>query len=337
MAQKKGDPEQITQGIQSEFFNRLRKRLPPGIGMAEELSSILGISLDSAYRRLRGETDLTIEEVAAVMRRYTLSVDDICANKRDTVSFSYTKLTNSAANFEEYLARIVQHLQTLNKFENRRIHYVAEEMPLFYSFYSPVFTDFKLYYWQRSVLNCPEYQQDRYEPGLITPNALKLAKESYTEYLKVPSTEVWTDLTVLTGLRQINFYFESGVLDKQMALTIFHEYKKTIEMLQKCAENGRKNVSDQSETFFMYSSEVVLGTNCIYTVMGDNRYSFISFNTLNSLTTSNPEFCEETEHWVRNLEKKSSIISGVAEKQRYQFFSAMYRKIDSFIEKTANS
>jgi hypothetical protein len=337
MAQKRGETEKASNDVQNEFFARLRKRLPSGLGLAEELSALLNISLDSSYRRLRGETDLTVAEVAAIVKRYPVSIDDICANKSDTVSFSYTKLTNSASNFEEYLGRVLKHLQLVNKFDNKKIYYMAEEMPLFYSFHSPAFTDFKLYYWQRSVLNCPEYQQAQYRPGLVPKHMLDLAKAIYTEYLTIPSVEIWTDLTIITGLRQIQFYFESGVIDKTMALTLFTEYRSTIGMLQKCAEQGRKNVSDQDETFFMYSSEVTLGTNCIYTMMGESRYSFISFNTLNSLTTSNPEFCEETEHWVRNIEKKSAVISGVSEKQRYQFFSGMYRKIDSFVEQVNNS
>lgn len=77
----------------------------------------------------------------------------------------------------------------------------------------------------------------------------------------------------------------------------------------------------------------MLGTNCIYVKMGDTRYSYISFNTMNSLTTNNPEFCEETEHWIKNLERKSTLISGIAEKQRYQFFNVLYKHIDDCINK----
>jgi hypothetical protein len=65
--------------------------------------------------------------------------------------------------------------------------------------------------------------------------------------------------------------------------------------------------------------------------MGESRYSYITFNTLNSLTTNNPEFCEETEHWMKNLERKSTLISGISEKQRYQFFSKMFKTLDSYI------
>jgi hypothetical protein len=137
---------------------------------------------------------------------------------------------------------------------------------------------------------------------------------------------------VFTGLRQIKFYFDSGIVNQQQALELLQEYRAMIVMVQKNAEAGRKNISDKTETYCLYSSEVVLGTNCIYAIMGDAKFSYISFNSMNSLTTNNPEFCEETEHWLRNLEKKSTLISGVSEKQRYQFFSQMLRNVDDYIE-----
>src|SRR5690606_18392516 len=108
-------------------------------------------------------------------------------------------------------------------------------------------------------------------------------------------------------------------------------------MVQSMAETGRKNISDQTETFSLYSSEVVLGTNCIYVSNGEVNYSYISFNSVNSLTTTNADFCEETENWLRNLQKKSTLISGVSEKQRYQFFSRMFGTIDSYTEAVKQS
>lgn len=319
--------------IQNHFISKLKEMLPQGIGLAEEIADVLEVSIDSAYRRIRGETGLTIDEIYKITKKYTISVDDVFSNRSDTVTFAYTKLTDSDRNFENYLNRIVNHLKTINKFEKKKIYYVAEEIPLFYSFFSKKLTDFKLFYWQRSVLNVTQYQQQKFEYGFVPQHLTDIAHQVYKEYLNVPSVEIWTAETVLTGLKQVKFYYDSGILKQEQALELMAEYKKMIEMVQQFAENGRKNVSDKEETYLLYDSEVVLGTNCIYIEAGESRYSYISFNTLNSLTTNNPEFCEETEHWIRNLEKKSTLISGVAEKQRYQFFSAMYKNIDSFIEK----
>jgi hypothetical protein len=291
------------------------------------------VSTDSAYRRIRGETELTIEEVYKISKKYALSIDDVFSNQNDTVTFSYTKLTDSDHNFEIYLNRLLTHLKTLKKFDNRKIYYVAEEIPVFYSFFSKKLTDFKLFYWQRSVLNVPEYQQKKFDWGVVPQKLIDIAHASYIEYLNIPSSEIWTSETVLTGIKQIQFYYDSGIISSIQAIELLSEYRLMIEMIMKNAENSRKNLSDKTETYFMYNSEVVLGTNCIYVIMGETTYSYISFNSMNSLTTNNPQFCEETEHWVRNLEKKSTLISGVSEKQRYQFFSLMFKLIDNCIEK----
>jgi hypothetical protein len=319
--------------IQNHFINRFKEVLPSGVGLAEEMADLLQVSTDSAYRRIRGETELTIEEVYKISKKYALSIDDVFSNQNDTVTFSYTKLTDSDHNFEIYLNRLLTHLKTLKKFDNRKIYYVAEEIPVFYSFFSKKLTDFKLFYWQRSVLNVPEYQQKKFDWGVVPQKLIDIAHAAYIEYLNIPSSEIWTSETVLTGIKQIQFYYDSGIISSIQAIELLSEYRLMIEMIMKNAENSRKNLSDKTETYFMYNSEVVLGTNCIYVIMGETTYSYISFNSMNSLTTNNPQFCEETEHWVRNLEKKSTLISGVSEKQRYQFFSLMFKLIDNCIEK----
>jgi len=335
MALKRIQKNNSPHNIQNFFIKRFKEILPPGIGLAEELADLLEVSIDSAYRRIRGETELTIEEVYKITKKYAISVDEVFSNQNDTVTFAYTKLTDDPKNFESYLNRILSHLKTINKFENKRIFYVAAEIPMFYSFFSKKLAEFKLFYWQRSVLNIAEYQQKIFDWGFVSDKLVEIAYQSFKEYKAIPSSEIWTEETVLTNLKQIQFYFESGILNKQQAKELLNEYRKMIEMVQKNAESGRKNISDKTETYFLYDSDVVLGTNCIYAITGDSKFSYISFNTVNSLTTNNPEFCEETEHWINNLERKSTLISGVGEKQRYKFFSNMFKTIDDCIAKIA--
>lgn len=325
---KKGVSNPQEHSTQQLFLQRFREALPPGTGTAEELADVLNVSIDSAYRRMRCETELTIEEIYRITRKYPISMDEVFGNQGGTVTFGYTKLTDSAGNFEAYLTRLYKHLCAMNKFDNRHIHYVAEEMPMFYSFYTRKLCEFKLFYWQRSVLNVAEYQKVKFNWGLIPKKLSDLAYNCYLEYLKIPGVEIWTNETVLTVTRQVEFYFESGIISSEQALELLTEYRDMLTTLNKNADGGRKNISDREETYHLYASDVVLGTNCIFAKMGEARYSYISFNTMNSLTTTNPEFCDETEHWVSNLERKSTLISGVGEKQRYRFFSGMYKHVD---------
>jgi hypothetical protein len=332
MAEKKPN-KKSTNSIQDDFFKHLKRLVPPSVGLAEELADILDVSTDSAYRRIRGETEISLNEIFTISKKYNFSVDEIFGNQKSMVTFDYTKLTNDANNFEHYLGRLFAHLKTMNKYNERKLYYIAEEVPIFYSFFTKKLTAFKLFYWQRSVLNIEEYQSKKFSWDQVPEKLVNLAHDAYKEFLMVPSVEVWTHETILTGLRQIFYYFESGLITKEITQELLVDYSAMAEMLKQNASNARKNISDANETFFLYHSEIVLGTNCIYLTMGDTRYSYLSFNTMNSLATSNAEFCEETEHWMKNLERKSTLISGVAEKQRHQFFHKMFATIEEYAQK----
>ena len=245
-------------GIQNNFITRLKKILPPTIGIAEEISDLLNISIDSAYRRIRGETDFTFEEIYIITRKHKISIDEIYGNSNDSVTFEYIKLTDSEVNFEKYLTSLRNRLESINKVEDKNIYYVAEDIPVFYSFFSKKLTEFKLFYWQKSVLNVPQYQKVNFEFGKIPKKLIEIAQESYHVFLNIPSIEIWSEGTIYTGLRQIKFYFDTGILNKIDALELLNEYKKMIEMVQKFAEDGRKNNNDSKNNFTLYRSEVVL-------------------------------------------------------------------------------
>jgi hypothetical protein len=58
----------MTNAIQNNFIELLKRSAPMHISLAEELSELLQISLDSVYRRLRCETDITLTETFAICK-----------------------------------------------------------------------------------------------------------------------------------------------------------------------------------------------------------------------------------------------------------------------------
>ncbi len=52
------------------------------------------------------------------------------------------------------------------------------------------------------------------------------------------------------------------------------------------------------------------------------------FSSKNMMTTTNSLFVNEAEEWLKNLIKKSILISGVGEKQRNQFFKKLLEKLE---------
>ena len=325
--------------MQEAFIKHLKQIVPANVSLVDDIADLLQISNDSAYRRLRNETELSLDETYKICKHYRISVDSVFSNKGDSVTCNYIKLTDSLDNFENYLTSLLTQLMRLQKSENAKIIYAAEEIPIFHSFFSKELAAFKLFYWQRSVLNIPEYQTKKFEWGLIPEKQLELANNIHQTYLQIPSTEIWTDETIQTTIKQIEYYFESGAFkEKEDAIVVLQELKKMMQAINRYAESENKNETKKSlvTPFNLYNSDLVIGTNCIHVSVSNSFISYISFNTMNSLTTTNQLFCEEIEHWMKNLIKKSTLISSIAEKQRFQFFSKAYKAIDLCIERIKN-
>jgi hypothetical protein len=283
--------------------------------------------------------NLSLDETYKICKHYRISVDSVFSNKGDSVTCNYIKLTDSEENFENYLTSLLNQLERLQKSEEAKIIYAAEEIPIFHSFFSKELAAFKLFYWQRSVLNIPAYQTKKFDWDVISEKQLELTSKIHRTYLQIPSTEIWTDETINTTIKQIEYYFESGAFkEKEDAIIVLQELKKMAQAINLYAENENKSEINKlnNASFNLYNSDLVIGTNCIHVTVAGSVLSYISFNTMNSLTTSNNQFCEEIEHWMKNLIKKSTLISSIAEKQRFQFFSKAYKAIDLSIERIKN-
>jgi hypothetical protein len=182
-------------------------------------------------------------------------------------------------------------------------------------------------------LNTPELTDKKFDPKLIDENLLAHVRAIYDIYMDVPSIEIWSEDTLNSTLKQIEYYSESGLFSsKNEALNILSEIEKMIIGIERQAATSTKFRGDVPpanaiQNYTLYNSELMIGNNCIQVRMGENKITYISYNTFNSMTTSNPAFNEETDRWLRNLIRKSIPISGVAEKQRFRFFRMMNDKI----------
>ena len=67
------------------------------------------------------------------------------------------------------------------------------------------------------------------------------------------------------------------------------------------------------------------------------RATYITYNTLNTSSTINATFCNETDRWLKNLIKKSNLISTIGEKQRYRFINHNMSNLKKLIATIENS
>lgn len=329
--------------FQLEFVNQLKQVVPNSVVLADELAELLKVSSDSAYRRLRCETAISMDEVILICNKFGISLSTISPNNSSTVVFHYNLMSNSPNGLFNYLENILKDLESIAQFENKQIIYAAEDIPLFHYFAYPELTAFKLFYWNKSILSHPELEDKKFDPSLISDDFKKLTSKVLDVYYKIPSKEIWTFDTINSVLKQIEFYWDSGLfISKNDAVQVCSQLSKMLDSISVSAEDGFKfsNTSIRPKfaqhNYDLFLCDVMVGTNCILTQQEDIYEVFLSYHTFNSMATNDNRFCKETFTWLNNLIKKSTLLSGVAEKQRYQFFKKNKEKINTLILKIEN-
>ena len=319
--------------LQLSFFERIKDSLPDNISFIDELADTLEVSNDSAYRRLRGETALTIGEVSLLCSKYNISFD-MFANKDESTSFKYSTLQNSDE-FVGYLQSILADIKQIRQSNDNQIIYAAVDIPIFHHFNYPELSAFKMYYWMKAVVGVGEFNNKKFSAEIIDDEISNIGKEIYNEYKNIPSIEIWTAETINSLIKQIEFFWESGnFATKEDALIVCNQVKAEIKQIELQAELSNKQINNsdnESSSFTLYYSDIEIGNNCIFTKRADMKAVYLSVHTFNKLITVNQKFVSHTEEWLNNLISKSIPISGVAEKNRYQFFKKANDKIEKLI------
>lgn len=325
--------------VQKKFFEELKTKLPSNLSMANVVADELSISIDSAYRRIRGESDLSLQEFDILISKYEISTDAVLSKSHNSVHFNYRSIDSQNFGFENYFNSLTEEIKSFEKFGLKEMIYVALDLPLFYYFMFPKLASFKVFFWERNVFNFPDIDERRFSFDLISDSDLEKSHQMLKMYQSVPTTEIWSEEALNSTLRQIDFYNEIGIFErKQDIIEILEDVKKVVNHIQKQAELGYKfypdtniPVNGHKDNFKIYHNEVTLIENVVLIKLENFNVVHIGHNVLNILTTNNQQFFDDTFDFADRVMRNSTLMSVSAEKERKRFFNLLNRKIDVMI------
>lgn len=316
-------------GLQHLFIERLQEVLPPGQSLAPVLADVLDISQDSAYRRINGKTNFSLEEALLLARAYNLSLDGLTDPTQQNAHFSFQDLQPSFDSFEEYLDLLLANLQRLEAAPEMKLYYSCLDIPIFFNLGNPQVAPFKMFYWMHSILEVEELQTKVYEPDLIPERFLAKGREIYDTYCRINSIELWTTNTLDSTLRQLEFYNNAGhIRSREINEAIFDDLGNMLQRLNTMAERGTKVIDrvpteKEANNYKLYESDIELTGNGALAIVGSHRISFIGHLTFHTLTSDHPGLNEKTQLWYERLVRKANLISTVSAKYRYQFIQEL--------------
>ena len=314
---------------QKNFLQKIKNLSSPNISFVNELAEILNVSVDSAYRRIRGETVLGFDEVITLCDFYKISLQTLQSSQSEIITFNYQTLYEQEK-FESHWKNMLSILKAIS-LNKGKIIYAADDIPIFHHFQFAEHAAFKMFFWMRSFLNIDSLADKKFSLNLLPPQLNNIISQIYEAYLDCHSIEIWTEESANSTLNQIEYYWDSGLFENsEDAIIVTTQLLAIIKTIQGQAKyKSKRNEGD----FELYQSELQVGNNCVLINIGSVKSTFIRHQTFNLMSTDNDFFCEETEFFLQKLIQKSILISGVSEKQRHQFFSGINVKIAKLLEK----
>ncbi len=321
---------------QLNFIQKLKQSLPPNISLADELTQILKLSQDSAYRRMRGETAMSIDEAVILCNHYKIPISHFTEETPGLVTFKYLPPEPKREVFYNHLEALYKTTDGLLDFEDRKIIYGAIDAPLFYHFGFEHLAIFKMHFWMHAINGIPGFK-DFYDENDVDRDLVKLSKKIHEGYMMIPSEEIWQEDILLTSLMQLEYYVDFGYFkNHEDALNIIHDLHQLINLVEQMAECSHKlkpgdKSKQQYASFHLYHSDVLLGNNTVIAIGNERKTTFLSHMTFHAMSTMNETYSAHAETWMRRIINKSTLISGSSEKVRTKFF----RKLRSYIDNSA--
>ena len=323
-----------TTDLQNELLTRIIDRFEKKVEAVRELADFFNVGKDAIYRRLRGDTLLTPEEILQLAKKYKISLDGILFEDKDVVFFSFNAFSIKIKSVDDYLANLKANVESFGNVPNADIYYPTNEIPIFYYCFFPELISFKLYVWGRNIWDLEYLQRQAFHHDLIQHHAIEICNEVLQSYLQIDTKEMWSLNLFDNTLNQIEYYANTdGFRNEQDALMLCDKLLELAKHMYNMAEEGKKFSTQTSSVkygnFELYHNEMISTNSFIYLTSPHLRVLFSIYGSPNYMTSSDERICDYTENWIKKIKARSTPIIKDAAKGRNWFFKGIKRRIEN--------
>lgn len=306
--------------------------MPAGQSLADTVAETLCISQDSAYRRIRGETLLVLEEASALCRQFDISLDQLLQLTENAVMFRNHESDAKQPDFKTFLKGVWHELKSLDACREKSLFYVSKDIPIFHQLHSKAVFAFHYFLWMRNVFQHPDFLQQSFRVDFLPTDVEAVGQELLSLYCKIPSTEIWSVESINSILQQMHYCVHTGIMSREAMLEICAGLHQALEHLQVQAAYGSKFLQGEDprskkENFRLFYNRMGLSNNSIMTLHDDKKTLFLNYESLSYISTSDEAFCNQAYQQLEANMRRSTLISSVSEKQRTIFFNLLYAKL----------
>jgi len=310
--------------LNAKVIRAIKDILPAEVSLSATLMDVLPINKESVYRRLRGEVVFSFYELSIIARKLGISLDALIRTEPgDNAIFELIEqqyqaeegnLSVTTSKFETILSHVLQ--DPASKFELS--HNLFPQVPAHLFYYLSKYNSFKWVYKNGEALSFKEidYPHDIFR--MHRNNNLATMEIKETSY-------IWDHTIVEMMVREIQYYNEINLLDKEDVLLLKEDLHKFLFYVDRLAREG---VFPTGNKVNIYISSV--STDAAYSYLESEKYRLCmigAFDFQYVMSTDNVAY-EIMKRKMHSLKRGAIQISESNENYRLSFFRKQHELVD---------
>ena len=324
---------------QVKLFNFIKSKINDGESAPDKIAELLDISTDSAYRRMRGEKQVSFDELIKLCTAYKLSLDQLLDLQTGSFLFTGNLLDEKKYRYDEYLKSMLHTMTYFSSTEKKEFYFLCKDVPIFYHWHFRAFATFKYFFWMSILIYFPEFRNRKVRMEEYGDELWELGQANLALYNKMDSYEVWNLESFNATLHQLDYYRDARMFESNEDIFLIYEgLQGLLDHLEEQAKRGYKFDKNDPEKkplgkYQMYINDIVILDNTMFIKQDHSNMVVIPHSVINYMMSRDIRFCENLDQYIQNLLSRSTLVSETSEKERSRFFRILRERIDRRKEK----
>lgn len=317
--------------MQEQFIDYLKSKTQDNTSFVDEIASVLDIGYDAAYRRINLKTVLSLEESVKLARHYKISLNKLYeVGSQTSILADLSPRPSDEKGLEMWFKQSLQNVTPLTRLKNSEIIWSGKDISLFRTLTDSYLTRYKMYVWlkdlnvdmAKSKISFDDWSQQ------IPQSLLHSAFELSEVYKHINITELWNDNTVNGSLQQVLYYYEAGLVSRDLALLICEDIHEVVNQIERHTINQSINELENKKFFRLYKCDLHTLTNTVMVVTPKQKVFFSPFTVLSYFKIEHQPTCEMMYEFLQKQMSISKLLVTAGEKDRSLFFKTIHQKIN---------
>jgi hypothetical protein len=302
------------------------ERIPisPKSSVRNYLTERFGVSRESAYRRIKGETPFTLEEASRMSVEFGFSLDEIVG--KNAPGSSNDGLLISERNFLRMLYDYYNYIKSVSEAEKKEVLLSMNRMDLFFlAEYNFLFK----WFYHKWMHRAQQISIQTPFSSIVIPEEIQVIRQKIVEQtknIKKAGFIVHKDL-LASIVNEIHYYYWHR---KFISMEEFLVLKEELSRLLKDMES--KMAGEQGDGYDFYLSDLDVDSNSICCSFQPSP--IVSLHWLYSLKIviiKNYKMCEEHIQWLKSMREGAVLMSRSNELLRISFLEKQNEYIKQMV------